>query len=541
MRDRTTPMVRTNYRSVIALTLLVLISHVSPVNGQTRNSPAATERQESNARPQGSRKPDQKTDEAETASENFKRDRRLHTVANAYVKEFVSVDISVLDPRNVSDIYGRRVSNRYLALQVTIKNDNPTYRFLIQDVSMDLTEVYQVDDLVPDFVKKAQEEETAREEAAKNPNARKPPSPPRRKYQPSSNNLSLVQGVAEKGQMYDRRNFTLRLLRGMGSVAAGLIGVTTFGSSYAPSVAVFNGPLVTSFGDVFPDQTINQLIRLNDKAFRANTLVPSQQAMVVVAFLDLAMLIPSRDLRKKFANEPLSIAKQIDFRSIVAAVDGTFITEVFEESPEVTSASIAADQLAHFQDPKPTVKGTLIGHGLTNSTLKLDNDGLRISADSTEAEKINFTITSDKPVSPGTSLLFIVIRNGKESRTSLPASYTISPPVLTGLSEKTGEVGKVVAVTLEGSGFNGFSKITFDQPASGISAHINEVATDGTTIKAEFTIASDAKPGDVRVRVENNGSRTIPQTFTVIAKPEEKKEPNDKKTQKKSKTPTKPH
>jgi hypothetical protein len=83
----------------------------------------------------------------------------------------------------------------------------------------------------------------------------------------------------------------LRLFGGIGTAAAGVIGVASFGPSYYESVAVFNGPVISAYMDVFPDYTINQLNRLNDTAYKSNSLIPKEQAKVIVAFIPQAMFV----------------------------------------------------------------------------------------------------------------------------------------------------------------------------------------------------------------------------------------------------------
>lgn len=518
------------HHSRLVAVIIVLSLCLIPVriSGQTEGKNKAAAEQQSQPKPKSAEGPAEESEQtAESLNEAFVRDKNLHDQAMAYVREFMRIDISVLAPMNVADIFGRHIAHRYVALQVIVKNDNPKFRFLIQDIKMNFDGIYADRAFIPKVLD--------------------PTTPPllgksKGKYRPSSNDLTLVQGVAERGQNYDRRNFTLRILRGAGSVAAGLIGVTTFGSSYAPSVAVFNGPVISAFASIFPDSTINQLIRLNNQAFRTNSLVPAQQSIPVVVFLDLALLVPDPNLRKKFYNDPLSISDKIDFRGSIAIVNGTFITDAFEESVSVTQAFVAADQLVHFQDPKPKVQGRIIGRGLVGATLDLDSPqpkGVKVELNGTpEATKIEFTITSENPLPPDTPLRFVVIKNQQVLHTSLNVNYTMDNPTLTAITPAEGEVGKTVSVVLKGEGFNGFSKITFDTP--GVTAEITEVKDK--TINADFAIAADAKPGDIPVRVENQGSRTPPKSFKVKEpepKPEEaaEKKKEDGKKKKPAKKP----
>ena len=54
----------------------------------------------------------------------------------------VKVYVSVMDPGIVQDVFGKRVAQRFVAIQVTIANQNPNFQFLIHDVSLDLKGVF---------------------------------------------------------------------------------------------------------------------------------------------------------------------------------------------------------------------------------------------------------------------------------------------------------------------------------------------------------------------------------------------------------------
>ena len=92
--------------------------------------------------------------------------------------EEIRVYRSIMPPEDVADVFGRRISRRFVAVQVTVTNRSKDFQYLIHDISLDLTKIL------------------------------KTPLP----YELSSRDLSLLRGVAEKGQIYDRRNFTVRLL-----------------------------------------------------------------------------------------------------------------------------------------------------------------------------------------------------------------------------------------------------------------------------------------------------------------------------------------
>src|SRR5438128_2068350 len=328
-------------------------------------------------------------------------------------KESIRVYLSVMDPKNVSDIFGKRIGKRYVAIQITIANRNKDFQYLIHDVSLDLTKIYGKSDLKP-----------------------------RGKYEPSSEHKTLVRGVGEKGEILDPRNLIVRLLTGAGTIAGGITGVTTFGSSYAPSVAAFNGPVLSAIRNAFPDMTVNQMNRLNDSAYASNTVVPKQSAKVMVAFLPQAVLLDSR-LRALFWKEPTECFKEVDLRSIVAFVDGSFIeekTESLEQS--LTSVEITESEMQKFSTANFEVKGRILGDHLDGSEVKLKEPaGIDLSADGIEEKAIGFTLKGANPAPSGTSLRFEVTKN-KETKTIAKAiSNQPAGPTLDSIDKPQGEQG----------------------------------------------------------------------------------------------------
>jgi len=212
------------------------------------------------------------------------------------VQDNIYVHVAVIDPKTVSDIFGKRIAKRFVAIQVTVRNKNAEYQFLIHDVSLDLRKVF---------------------------NTRLGSG----RYELSSLELSLLRGVAEKGQGQDPRNKVLRFLTAIGTVGGALVGVAGFGPSYGDSMAVFNGPFLSAYRGAFPDYTINQMNRLSDSAYQSNTLVPRQQAKVMVAFIPQAIFLDKKQ-RELFWDDPTRLFNDIDFRRTEALVTGSFIVEL---------------------------------------------------------------------------------------------------------------------------------------------------------------------------------------------------------------------
>lgn len=360
----------------------------------------------------------------------------------------VHVFRSILDPKNVSDIFGRRIGKRFVAIQVTVTNRSKDFNYLIHDVSLvfkqGLTpeELGMLSNLLDQLLAKqgvqaAEAKQRAEELIDKLSKllAKRPTTPEHEKeYELSSVELSILRGVAEKGQVLDRRNLTLRALRGVGTIAAGLIGVATFGSSYAPSVATFNGPVITAFSSTFPDLTINQLTRLNDSAYMTNTVIPRQQAKVLVVFIPQAIFLTT-DQRKAFWDDPAAFFADnptSDLRRLEVAVDGNLITEVEELPPAIAQAVIEEGEQAKFHSGGNEVHGYILGRFLTGARVEMvstEPTGLKIaSATVTSDKRLDFTLKVEQPVPLGTPLTLKVWKEAGSQTTSIRVGYAPKIP-----------------------------------------------------------------------------------------------------------------
>jgi hypothetical protein len=463
-------------------------------------------------------------------------------------KENIFVYVTVLDAKTVSDVFGSRIGDRFVALQVTITNRSDEFQYLLHDVSLDLKEIFvKCSSGAPSATRLAYESRAVDDQSDEN--ERQEPNQKRKKgeqkqredqskqqavtgrctdnafnYELSSLELSLLRGVSEKGQGQDKRNMVLRIFRGVGTVAAGLIGVASFGPSFAESVAVFNGPLISGYMDVFPDYTINQMNRLNDTAYRSNTLVPKQQAKVLVAFVPQAMFL-TKEQRKQFKDDPTTLFADIDFRRTQAVVDGNFIVELAKMPPTVTSVQFEQSELMKFQDNAPVVKGFVLGRFLQGSRISLLNqeaDGMTIELEGTPTDKrLNFIIKSDGPVPPGTMLDFEVANDEGVQNISRPVRYSPDRPTVSDIDPAEGERGQSdVAVNITGTGFIPGMTRVIPQRGSGIRVTGVNV-TSATTLEATLSIASNAPIKGHEIRIANSSAQSeAAVTFTVKAAPE---------------------
>jgi hypothetical protein len=315
-------------------------------------------------------------------------------------KQFIRVYRSLLDPKVVSDTFGKRIAKRFVVVQVTIINRSKDFQFLLQDISIRFSKA--LTGLDPEF-------------------------------ELSSNELSMLRGVAERGQSMGWRNLTIRILRGIGSVAAALSGIMSFHDFYSPSVAAFSGPTLTAVTDIFPDFTIGQMNRLNDSAYLTNTVIPKQQARVVAVFIPQRLFL-TPDQQEKFWDEPTSLWGEFDLRDIEILTDGDFVTEVEDIPAVVTTSTVQAEDLPKLQSAAPEVRGTIVGQFLSGATLSLAPpvpEGLTLETTGTPTDtRLEFILKATQPVPPGTVVHLELKKKNSSTRTSVTLQYTAAVPVL---------------------------------------------------------------------------------------------------------------
>jgi len=168
--------------------------------------------------------------------------------------EDVSCSMSIMQWKETSDTFGRRVANSYVGIQVTVRNLNSKNEFLIHDVQIAVDTGMDPKDFG--------------------------------RFQAGRDKL-LVRAVAQRGQSEDRRNLVLHALEAIGAIAgsSSIAGTTDFKSG----VAVFQGAFIPGFQTLFPDHTVDQLNHINDLVFSASStskvIVPVQGSVPLVTFL----------------------------------------------------------------------------------------------------------------------------------------------------------------------------------------------------------------------------------------------------------------
>lgn len=404
-------------------------------------------------------------------------------------KKYIRVYQSLLDPKVVSDTFGKRLAKRFIVIQVTIGNRSRDYQYLIHDISVEFPE------------------------GTINNN---------RSFDLSSSELSMLRGVAERGQSMGLRNLTIRILRGIGSTAAAISGITAFHDFYSPSVAAFNGPTINAMTDIFPDFTINQMNRLNDSAYASNSVVPKQQARVVAIFIPVRLYL-TQDEQDKFWDEPTALWGQLELRDLEIRVDGDFITEVSQVPAVVTTVVVEESERKKLQAEKPEVRGVIVGQFLLESELQLAGpvpDKMTIESTGTPTDtRIEFVLKAEHPVPPDTTVqIELKKKDNITTRSSLNLRYTAEPLSLDAPAQaielKQGQ--RDVECTLTGKNFiPGVTEVHVS--GKGVTASKPTVESP-TQLKVKLSADAAAAEGDRDLHVFNSSGGAPSQAIAIKVK-----------------------
>jgi hypothetical protein len=169
----------------------------------------------------------------------------------------VSCSFSVLQWKETKDVFGRRVANNYVALEVNLRNLNKQNEFLVHDIQI------AVDTGLTPY-------EFGRFEATRD--------------------KQIVRGVVQRGQSEDRRNLIINSLTAAGAILSPIGSFAANASgSLITGISIFQGPFLVGANNIFPDHTPEYLDNLNDLGFSPSstnkTVVPVQGSVPLVTFL----------------------------------------------------------------------------------------------------------------------------------------------------------------------------------------------------------------------------------------------------------------
>ncbi len=403
----------------------------------------------------------------------------LGTVHNPQVR----VEAVLLPERVCRRVFGKEISQNYVAVELTVSNKTHDAAFLIHSVFIDYGDWLLSGS--PQSIARFTQASSAPVPAQQDPGgpftqASRAPVPaqpdPGGLYSNSATQVAsveyrVVRGEALDAQQWTSRNWTMRALT--------LAGVLATGSEFAfkeqnitKAISQFTGQVVPGAATFWPDGTVPQLDRISDFGFRTNKVIPKEGADIVVGFFPLdrfitptlkkiflkspalffmpaaAFVDPKTDRRLKemmtkllpsSAGTAPTLTAILATREGKAMLDGISLNNVRVwvsgiMAVDVDTIPARIDSITFDGTPDWTKSGTITGviHGalLTNGQpaiaedLKLDPKA--VTAGSTDTE-LHFSLTLPEGGVPGCTLTFHVTKS-KDSKTADSNSRPFTVP-----------------------------------------------------------------------------------------------------------------
>jgi hypothetical protein len=354
----------------------------------------------------------------------------------------ISCSQSLMTWKETSDIFGRRIADRYVAIQVVIRNLDPDHEFLVHDVQ----------------VAAGVHRKVGTTGALQHPDV----------SFSGGRDKVLVRGVALKGQSLDRRNFLIHVGEVIGDLAsAASIALTSL--DFKNAVGVYRSAFLPGMGRIFPDLTVDQLNRLNDTGFSANSaykiVVAKSGSVPFVTFVPSEIYAAGY---KKFDQ-----AKLRELLNHTLVVFGGVHIAPLNDQPVVNSFTC------------PQQDGFLDVSKDGDYTCKLAGDNLSAisrvrfvsGSDSSEAfleasvgtdGSVTFKVDDLRKLRSPEYQIHTVDKNGRERNTGLTAKMR---PVVTSVSAgKCDQTAATCTLTLEGTNL---------QIVNGIAADCGDARNDG--------------------------------------------------------------
>lgn len=224
----------------------------------------------------------------------------------------VACSESLMDPHEVSDIFGKRIANTYLVVEVKVRNLSDSYDYLLHDIRLGYGSLAV----------------TSRDE-------------------------KLVRGVAEKGQLLDARNVFIRGVESLGAVGGSLSTFSFATVALKNALNVFQGPFTSALKSFLPDFTVNQMSRLDDAGFTVQAkVIPKQSSVSFATFLSRRVFLSQQErkdtrlslMHRKSRTEGTTLLNIQ--KNLAVEVAGAHVAEVSTNQPLASKGAPASASAA---------------------------------------------------------------------------------------------------------------------------------------------------------------------------------------------------
>ena len=408
----------------------------------------------------------------------------------------VSCSQSILTWEETKDIFGRRLADTYVAIQVVVRNLSPDKEFLMHDVQVAI-------DHGPSWL-----------------NGTDPGTRYDKRFVAGRDKL-LVRGVALRGQSDDPRNRFIRIAETLGDIAGAISPALGKALDFRSGVSIYRTAFIPGLKSIFPDYTIDQINRLNDLGFSANSayklVIPTNGAAPFVTFL------PSKIFADNYRNWKTDELQALSEQTYVVFA-GVHITE--DSNNQATASKLVCPDKSGNLDLSPsnikdgTLTCTLTADNLaTVSKVRLKNaldstDGAVVEADVATSGSVAFNADKLKALNGAEYAVYLVDKSSKETATAIRVKFV---PVVDSVAAIVigGDActASLCKVAVKGSNLGMVTNITFAKGAITVSGTLD--GSGNATFKPGVAmVAGDYK---VSITVGGNSSDTG-QTVNVSLK-----------------------
>jgi hypothetical protein len=380
-------------------------------------------------------------------------------------------------------VFGKGVANRFIAVQVTIRNKNSNLEYLLQDVRVGQ----------PGFIL-------------------------------SSYDKKIPRAVSEKAEQFSARAIIIRLTSAAASIVTGVAGFA--GSEILQDAAnIFAGPAQTGLQNAIPNLSAAELTRMDDLGFSTtSTVIPKNGAIAVVAFIPSDTVEPAVPTSSHwYRSTPNSYSTyrggklEAFFTSLAVSVAGTHVQEANPSQPTLklfipnNGNTVQLSALRTGPNATPiTIQGSGLD-GVTQVQLSNTTDGKTVipaklqplaGESAVDPNVAVLSIPSAVAATVGVYDISFILADGTTVKTG--QNISVLPGALT-LSVPDAAIGATVTITGVGFGASqGTSTVTY----AGIPA-VPVAWTSDTSLVMTVPPAAPAS-GNIIVSVSGVSSNPVP-------------------------------
>jgi hypothetical protein len=345
---------------------------------------------------------------------------------------------------------------------------------------------------------------------------------------------TMARGSVEHGQFWSLRNLGVNGLRALGPV---LTGFTPYfhalnrQRNFAEAINIISNPIEKGFELVVPDETVDQMQRLDEQILRDGIIISNNRQVRTRAFIPKDLL----RLDKAFRDDPMIVTQSLGELHLIGDVI-QYINRVSvssggsgEVTPPPTIDPKSYDSEFELNEGAPETI-TLIGTSLADAVITSDDPNIKVVKTTNTNTSLSATVEIKDIVKLGQHVL-----NVTNARSTVPVLITVKQPlpVLNATSFQPNlksEDGKTVElksfpnadtpyrkIKLEGRFLQG-AKLTSvgDNP---MRATDIEVAQDGKSLTMTIIVPTGTKASDsYKFQVHNQEHQTTDAKQQIIVK-----------------------